>query len=343
MRRLRRRLTWARGFTLVELLVVIAIIGTLIALLLPAIQSVRESGRRVSCSNHLKQLGDALHNFESARKCLPTGADAKQWEAAPSLAYTFYRWSTFAHLTPYLEQTTAHNSLDLSVPLYTNIAAVVAKQNRAGVALVIPLFLCPADDGAAVAAGFGPLNYTACAGDGSDGGSPFQTNGLFYINSQTRIRDITDGTSKTIAMSESTLGTGSESFSSTLDKVDKQAVYAYVFGTPLTDDACNTASNFNWTNRRGFAWVNGEYRCGLFNNYLTPNSSRIDCMATVLNTSDPAQLFAAYGWRAARSRHSRGVNVLVADGSVHFAAEGIDSTVWRGLSTRSGKESVSLE
>jgi len=343
MRRLRQGFVSAGGFTLVELLVVIAIIGVLIALLLPAIQSAREGGRRLSCANNLKQLGDALHNFESARKCLPTGADAKQWEAAPTLAYTFYRWSTFAHLTPYLEQTTAHNSLDLSVPLYTNIAAVVAAQNRAGVALVIPLFLCPTDDRAAVAAGFGPLNYTACAGDGSDGGSPFQTKVLFYVNSQTRMRDITDGTSKTIAMSESSLGTGNESFSSALDKVDKQTVYAYVFGTPLTDDACNSAFNFNWTNRRGFAWVNGEYRCGLFNNYLTPNSARIDCMATVLNTSDPAQLFAAYGWRAARSRHSRGVNILMADGSTHFASDGVNSTIWQGLSTRSGRESVSVE
>ena len=160
---------------------------------------------------------------------------------------------------------------------------------------MIPSFLCPADIGTAVDAGFGPLNYAACTGDGTDGGSPFQTNGIFYINSKTRLRDITDGLSKTVALSESTLGSGAESFSGTLSQIDPQAAYAYVFGTPLTDGNCNSAVNFNWTNRRGYAWVNGEYRCGLFNNYLEPNAQRIDCVASVLNTSDPTQIYAGYG------------------------------------------------
>jgi prepilin-type N-terminal cleavage/methylation domain-containing protein/prepilin-type processing-associated H-X9-DG protein len=328
------------GFTLIELLVVIAIVGVLVALLLPAIQSVRESARRTSCSNNLKQLGLALAHYESARKSFPTGADSKIWEDGPTLPQTFYRWSTFAHLTPYLEEKAARNALDFSVPLFTNVAAVVAAQNRAGVALVIPSFLCPADIGTAVDTGFGPLNYAACTGDGTDGGSPFQTNGIFYINSKTRLRDITDGLSKTVALAESTLGSGAESFSGTVNKIDPQAAYAYVFGTPLTDSNCNSAVNFNWTNRRGYAWVNGEYRCGLFNNYLEPNAQRIDCMASVLNTSDPTQLYAAYGWRAARSRHAGGVNVSLADGSVHFIPDGVNQRIWQAISTRAGGEAV---
>jgi prepilin-type N-terminal cleavage/methylation domain-containing protein/prepilin-type processing-associated H-X9-DG protein len=329
-----------RGFTLVELLVVIAIIGVLMSLLLPAVQTARESTRRTSCSNNFKQLGVALLNYESARKCLPTGADAKVWDTAPTLPQTFFRWSTFAQLTPYLEETAARNALDLSVPLYTNVAGVVSAQNRTGVALKISLFLCPTDAGEAVDAGFGPLNYAACTGDGTDGGSPFQTNGLFYINSRTRLRDISDGLSKTVAMSESILGTGNESMTANLNQVDKQTVYAYVFGTPLTDASCNSAVNFNWTNRRGFAWVNGEYRCGLFNNYLAPDSERIDCIASVLSTSDPAQIYAGYGWRGARSRHSGGVNILLADGSVHFVPDGVNQHIWQAISTRAGGEAV---
>jgi prepilin-type N-terminal cleavage/methylation domain-containing protein/prepilin-type processing-associated H-X9-DG protein len=331
-----------RGFTLVELLVVIAIVGMLVALLLPAMQFAREASRRTSCSNNLMQLSIGLHDYESARKALPPGADAKRYEAAPALPHTFYRWSTLAHLTPYLEESAVYNALDLKVPLYTSIAATIAPQNLAGVKLVIPLFLCPSDSGAPVSDIFGPTNYASCAGDGSGGGTPFTTAGLFYINSHTRLRDIADGTSKTIALSESTLGTGAESFSGMLGQVDPTTVYAYTFGTPLTDAGCSAPIYFNWTNRRGFAWVNGEYRCGLFNNYLGPNSSHIDCMATMLSSGDPAVLFAAYGWRAARSRHPGGVNVAMADGSVRFMEDSIDLNVWRALSTRRGNEVVEV-
>ncbi|HEY2760491.1 MAG TPA: DUF1559 domain-containing protein [Pirellulales bacterium] len=334
--------TTRHGFTLVELLVVLAIIGVLIALLLPAIQAARESGRRTSCANNLRQLGDGLHGYESAHHVLPTGADSRQWPAGPALPYTMYRWSTFVYLLPYIEETSLYNSLDLTQPLYTNIFGSISLSNVDPLARVIPNLLCPSDTGQVPSAAFGPLNYAACTGDGLDGGSPFQTNGLFYINSHTRLRDVTDGLSKTIAMAESTLGTGGRSFTSQLEKVDHQTVYAYVFGTPLTDENCNAAINFNWTDQRSFSWANGEYRCGLFNNYLAPNSARVDCMASVLNTNDPNFSLAGYGWRTARSRHSWGVNLMMADGSVHFVAETIALTLWQALSTRAGGESASV-
>ena len=103
------------GFTIVELLVVVAVIGVLIALLLPAVQAARESARRMNCLSNLKQLGLALHHFESANKHYPTGAESREYAASPNHAYNFYRWSTFAHLTPYLEQTSIYKALDLSV------------------------------------------------------------------------------------------------------------------------------------------------------------------------------------------------------------------------------------
>ena len=150
------------GFTLIELLVVMAILGILLALLLPAVQAARESARRVACQNNLKQLGIALQHHESARGEFPTGSESHQDPAAPSTPYGFYRWSALAHLLPYLENTAAYDSLNLSLPLYgANLQVTPA--NQPGVAVTISAFLCPSDQQTPVSPGFGPTNYATCA------------------------------------------------------------------------------------------------------------------------------------------------------------------------------------
>jgi len=336
------------GFTLIELLVVIAIIAILVSLLLPAVQQAREAARRTQCQNNLKQLGIAIHNFADAHEKFPVGSESKEFPASPAYPHNFYRWSVLAHLTPYLEQSNAYNSLDLDQPLFAPPAFDVAAVNREGVRLIVPTFLCPSDQTASVSEDYsvgalGPTNYAGCAGTGINGGTPFEDediDGTFYINSQTRFRDFTDGTSNTVIMSESTLGTGDENTgdSSFVDR-EPQTVYRYTGSAPLTDSSCESASQWNVSNRRGFMWVNGEYRCTLYNHYYHPNSLTPDCFGVSFDP-DPAKTYTGYGWRAARSRHTGGVYVLRGDGSVRFISENISYDIWTGLATLRGGEVI---
>ena len=323
----------SRGVTLVELLVVVAIVGTLAGLLLPALQRVRESARRASCANNFHQLGVAMLHHESARRVFPIGSESREWPAFPEHWHQFFRWSALAHLTPYFENEQILRGLDLSVPLYRP-GFQVMPQNQAIVAMVVPMFLCPSDRGVSVADGFGPTNYAACAGSGSGGGTPFDADGMCYINSRTRSVQVADGLSKTALMSESILGDGPEAFTDR-SLVDNVMTYAVIFSVPLTATRCSRAVNWNLTNRRGFSWANGEYRTGLYNHARTPNSGLIDCIGVEM-ASDVKIQYAGYGWRAARSRHPGGVNVLMADGSLQFFEDGVDPAVWRAASTRAG-------
>jgi len=141
--------------------------------------------------------------------------------------WTFYRWSALAQLTPYLEQSNAYNSLDLAKPLYS-VTFAVTPENVRGAGLLVPLFLCPSDRSERIHQSFGPTNYAVCTGTGIDGGTPNKTDGVFYVNSRTRITDITDGSSNTIALSESLLGDSGDAFR------DPETAYRFTFGAPLS-------------------------------------------------------------------------------------------------------------
>lgn len=320
------------GLTLVEVLVVVAIISALVALLLPAIQSSRDASRRAACINNMRQIALAAHAHESALRRLPPGSVAKEYPDSPQTAWTFYRWSALAMLSPYLENTAAYNMLDLTKPLYS-ITLGVTPENAAGSQLVVPTFLCPGDHGTRVHPGFGPTNYAACAGSGVGGGTPEDTDGVFYVNSRTRISEIQDGTSHTVAFSESVLGVTGNSNRSVTE------AYKFVFAAPLTESACNLPLSWNYQDPRGFAWVNGEYRCALYNHFLPPNASTHDCISNRVS-GPPSAKYVPFGWRAARSRHSGGVNVIMADGSAEFVQDGVDAAVWKALATRAGGEAT---
>lgn len=341
------------AFTLVELLVVIAIIGVLIALLLPAIQSARESARRTECLNNLKQLGVAAHNFVSSEKHFPPGSVAQTYPGEPSHPQTFYRWSALAHLLPYLENRVVHDLLDLSLPLYMPEAGYpIADRNKTGVAQILAEFLCPSDLRQSVKDQWGPTNYVACAGSGAGGGTPFDTDGIFYVNSTTTFAKVGDGSSHTAMMSESLLGEDTSfAASSGFGAATPQRNYKFSLGftavTDLTDAKCNGTRNFNSTasngnDPRGFAWCSGEYRCALYNHYYLPNADDFDCITsvTVDPTMPPERLYSAYGWRTARSVHPGGVNIVFADGAARFVQDSIELAIWRGLSTREATDAA---
>ncbi|HWG47960.1 MAG TPA: DUF1559 domain-containing protein [Gemmataceae bacterium] len=331
------------AFTLIELLVVIAIIAVLIGLLLPAVQKVREAAARAQCTNNLKQLGLAMHNYEGTIGHLPPAFTGQGSAAYAGYPPYFFSWSALAVLNPYLEQTNIYNSMDLTQPMYVPPNYTISPANQFAVQQIIKLFLCPSDKMQPVSAAYGepvlgPTNYAVCIGSGTTNGgppygSPWNSDGMFRAKTGRQITDITDGTSSTAMMSESVLGDGQESTTSIpTDRNLVQAGYAYTgFGTPLSDSACAGAPQWNYENRRGFSWASGEIRCASYNHYYTPNATIYDC---VTNDTTPGDgLYTAVGFRAARSRHSGGVNVLFGDGSVHFVSNGVSPGTWRALAT----------
>jgi len=338
------------AFTLIELLVVIAIIGVLIALLLPAVQKVREAANRTSCKNNLKQLGLALHNYESTYRQFPAAIKGNAG-ASPifaGLPAYFFSWSALAQLNPYLEQTNIYNSMDLTQPIFVPPAFTISPANQFAVQQVVKTFLCPSDrmEPISIAYGepvIGPTNYAVCVGTGTtNGGPPFgsqwNADGMFQAKKPTKISMVTDGLSHTAAMSESLLGNGPENAFGPIPG-DPQLVYAYTgFGTPLNDSNCANANLWNVENRRGFMWATGEMRCASYNHYYTPNSPIYDCVTNDLNPGEG--IYSALAFRAARSRHPGGVNLLLGDGSVQFATNNVDPVTWRAISTRSGGEVV---
>jgi prepilin-type N-terminal cleavage/methylation domain-containing protein/prepilin-type processing-associated H-X9-DG protein len=337
------------GFTLMELLVVIAILAILISLLLPAVQKVREAAARVQCANNLKQIGLALHDFESVQRRYPPSIRAS---VSTALAPPYFdSWSPLVMLLPYLEQPGLYSELDLTKPMFIDFFQV-ASDNITPLSQVVPLFLCPSDLAIPVSGGygvplFGPTNYAACTGSGLRGssglpywGSPWYADGMFRAQTYGRFAEITDGLSNTAAFSESLLGQGDAPSGGPTPPGPISRVY-HVVGT-LSPTSCSaTPSSWNYEQRRQYSWATGEIRCASYNHYFTPNSPQIDCVSTLPAAAlqgQPNALYTAVGFKAARSTHPGGVNLLLADGSVHFVQNGIDPAIWTALSTRAGNE-----
>ena len=322
-----RTATSRTAFTLVELLVVIAIVGILMSLLFPAVQAARAAARKMSCSNNLRQVGIALHNYQGVHRYLPPSMTIPRGQKYDS-------WSAQARLLPYLEQSSLDQLIDwrLSYALQPQVT-----QAR------VPIYLCPSEpndrkrpDGPLT---HYPLNYAINMGSWfvfnpstGEGG-----NGLVYPNSATSLASVLDGTSNTLAFAEV------KAFNPYLrDGGSPSRSGVPVPKTPL--DVGAFGGNFK-SNSGHTEWVDGRAHQSGFTGTFPPNTvipftkdgRRFD---VDFNSSREGKTTnrLTYAVVNSRSYHTGGVYALLADGSVRFFAESIEMETWRALSTRSGGE-----
>ncbi len=315
-----------RAFTLVELLVVIAIIGILVGLLLPAVQAARESARSLTCSNNLKQLGLGLLNYESAHRSFPPGRGAP----IPGV------FSPLAYLLPQIEQSSLHAKIDFGkAPTDFNVGATVHSglANLPVAQSSVPTFLCPSESIGTRVPGlsYAATNYVGNVGSGLvDAGTMAGADGVFYLNSQTRMRDLLDGTTSTVAFGERTLGPGPNMQPNQIGATAR-LIWELKAGSDPSDANCvfNSGSGQAYGDRNG-KWILGNYGNSLYNHYLAPNDLQADCMNV---QQQKARM-------TSRSQHVSGVYVAFCDGHVDRVSNQVDLVAWRAMSTRSGGEVV---
>ena len=320
--RLRRPGT-SGGFTLVELLVVIAIIATLIGLLLPAVQGARESARRTGCQNNLRQIGLALLTYHDASKKFPSGFLRNEDYSVSTFSGPGWGWG--AIVLPYVEEGGLHDDLLVGrQDLSDDPQVVLLAQTRVS---VYRCASCPASSalnealpGNASAPAFALSNYKGVFGDRntqynySDDNCPFYAgscidggNGMFSPGSSVKIRQVTDGTSKTALVGE--------------------VPYGINGGT-------NSAGQL--ISYRGAVWA-GVIARSAQSNVATHQTLR---GVTGTGTENPAYRHNGTNSNAFGSHHVDGAGFVMVDGSVQFLSNSLDGIVLNRLSNRNDGEVV---
>ncbi len=317
-----------KGFTLVELLVVITIIGILIALLLPAVQAARESARRSTCTNNIKQLGLAIQNFEQANRTFPPGS----WASTAQL-------SPHAKVAHYLEQGEVYSRMDFTKGPFVEPNYTAARTQP-------QTLVCPSDLFPGQVDVCGWTSYHANCGTWSnltnwDGvfGPTFDPWGTTTrLLPALKLALIEDGLSNTAAFAEVVNGAGSASFP--VHRFD-----CFELGAPPTGSVKTArdaflardwkAATVPWTGTwrwRGYPFTEGSSWRNWYNHLLPPNS-----ICWVPNSTDWWSIVSP-----ATSYHPGGVQVVMCDGSARFVSQTIDPDVWVAAGTRSNREALSL-
>jgi prepilin-type N-terminal cleavage/methylation domain-containing protein len=284
-----------RGFTLVELLVVIAIIGILVGLLLPAVQAAREAARRMQCSNNLKQIALAAHNYHDAHKKFPIGQHLFGTMVNGASRGLGYNWS-FA-LLPFIEQTSLYNQFDNRFAVFEKTIT----QNGILAATPLAAFSCPSDKKpptidltSEAIRPTATTSYKAVNGSYNNGFStptsndPTAFNGTFERDSRAiySIANLIDGTSNTIIFAETRWG---------MNASGRTRTYLYGASDPTSTQ-----------------WASGASECSFLNGQTAMN-----WVITVATSSAN---------RTAGSFHTGGAQFAFGDGSIHFISENIDHT-----------------
>ena len=268
------------------------------------------AARRSSCVNNLRQLGIAVHDFHRRAERLSAAArKPENGPGCPTNPWTFYRWSSLAHLTPYLEESNARDALDLTVPLYGTSLDVHA-ENAVGVALVVPLFLCPSDHGSTSRRVSAPRTTRPAPAAAPAAARRTTPTASSTSTPQTRIADRRRHQPHGIDVRKH-LGNPN----GTPPRKDADVDYKFF---PAAADGSGLQRHPAMEHLRRPRLFLGQrrIRCALYNHYRPPNAPVPDCVGVVI-AGRPA-VYTPLAGEPPRSHHPGGVNVLLADGAVRF-------------------------